>query len=362
MLQTTYVADNGKEWICHNCHRSLTKGKIPGQAKVNNLELDEQPPQLKNLSPLELRLISQRIPFMKIVGLPRGRQQAIHGPAVNVPAKVDTVCQLFPRLPSECQIIPLKFKRRRKYKSHYMYDFVDPQKVLDALEWLKQNNPHYQDIDTNPQWVSEAQADDEELWKAMTGEPKTPENVSGENCPIVVETGYNNIVVRTNSNTVETVDLTDLTDLERKTGLSMIDVPRDGNCLYSAICYQLEKTLQYSTNVCSLRKQTADYMSNFPEMYKDFVSNRIEAEDSGNADTEQPTIADQVIAEATDPETQQELRWLRYLNGVKNGSQWGDHIVLQAIVDQYSLKVHVHKSLIMLKKFLLDIELTWNSI
>ena len=43
---------------------------------------------------LELRLTSQRVPFMKIVALPSGKQCSIHRPAVYVPSKVDTESNL----------------------------------------------------------------------------------------------------------------------------------------------------------------------------------------------------------------------------------------------------------------------------
>ena len=44
-----------------------------------------------------------------------------------------------------------------------MYDYIRPQKLLDALRFLKANNPLYADIDVNEQWVEEAMANDEEL-------------------------------------------------------------------------------------------------------------------------------------------------------------------------------------------------------
>ena len=48
---------------------------------------------------------------MKMVALPRDKQRCIHGPAVNVPSNVDTICTCLPRLPSQSKLIPLKFKR-----------------------------------------------------------------------------------------------------------------------------------------------------------------------------------------------------------------------------------------------------------
>ena len=47
-------------------------------------------PQCFNLTPLEERLISRRIPFMQIRELPRGGQLSIHGNVVNVPADVNS--------------------------------------------------------------------------------------------------------------------------------------------------------------------------------------------------------------------------------------------------------------------------------
>ena len=134
----------------------LKKGNMPLQAKANGLQLCPVPNQLSGFNLLELRLISLRVPFMKMVALPSGKQRCIHGPAVNVPSKVDTICTVLPRLPSETELIPLKLKRKLAYRGHYMYDYISPEKVLTALRWLKQNNPLYADIDINEEWLEQA--------------------------------------------------------------------------------------------------------------------------------------------------------------------------------------------------------------
>ena len=79
------------EWICRSCHNAMCRGNIPVQAKANGLDLDVVPNELNELNTLELRLISLRIPFMKMVALPSGKQRCIHGPAVNVPTKLDNI-------------------------------------------------------------------------------------------------------------------------------------------------------------------------------------------------------------------------------------------------------------------------------
>ena len=128
-----YLSSDGKQRVCKTCDGTLKKGKMPLQAKANGLQLCPVPSQLSGLNLLELCLISLRVPFMKMVALPSGKQRYIHGPAVNVPSKVDTVCTVLPRLPSETELIPFKLKRKMAYRGHYMYDYISPEKVLTAL-------------------------------------------------------------------------------------------------------------------------------------------------------------------------------------------------------------------------------------
>ena len=86
----SYISSDGKQWLCRTCDSALTRGNMPVQAKANHLQLDPIPDELSTLNALELRLISLRVPFMKIVALPSGKQRSIHGPAVNVPSKLDS--------------------------------------------------------------------------------------------------------------------------------------------------------------------------------------------------------------------------------------------------------------------------------
>ena len=134
---------------------------LPAQAKANNLDLDNTPVELSDLNPLEVRLISLRIPFMKLVALLCGKQRAIHRSAVNVHTDLTPVCTLLPRLLSEMQMVPIKLKRKLCHKGHYMYQYVRPVKVLAAIQWLKVN-PLY-NIEINSEWLSDATQDDTEL-------------------------------------------------------------------------------------------------------------------------------------------------------------------------------------------------------
>ncbi len=107
---------------------------------------------------------------MKMVALPRGKQRAIHGPAVNVPTDFHPLCDLLPRLPSQAQVVPMKLKRKLCYKGHYMYQYVRPAKVIAALEWLKINNPLYRTMQVNSDWQQDAAQDDAELWDALSSQ------------------------------------------------------------------------------------------------------------------------------------------------------------------------------------------------
>ena len=99
------------------CDRTLKRGDSL-QAKANGLQLSEIPPELSDLNALEIRLICLRVPFMKMVALPSGKQRSIQH--VNVPSKVDTICNMLPRLPSQSELVPLKLKRKLAYRGHYM--------------------------------------------------------------------------------------------------------------------------------------------------------------------------------------------------------------------------------------------------
>ena len=98
---------------------------------------------------------------MKMVALRAGKQRCIHGPAVNVPCKLDSVCTVLPRLPSQSELIPLKLKRKLAYKGHYMYDYVIPDRILRGLKWLKAHNHFYA---INEEWTLNAESGDHELY------------------------------------------------------------------------------------------------------------------------------------------------------------------------------------------------------
>ena len=126
---------NNTEWICNTCHLNIKQGKLPQCSKANGMGFPDKPSVL-DLTPLEERLISPRIPFMQIRELPRGGQLSIHGNVVNVPSDVNSTVHTLPRLISDSQTVPIKLKRRLSYKHHYQFQNVRPKKVLEAAQYL----------------------------------------------------------------------------------------------------------------------------------------------------------------------------------------------------------------------------------
>ena len=170
---------------------------------------------------------------MKMVVLPSGKQRSIHGPAVNVPSKVDTICDVLPRLPSQSELVPLKLKRKVAY---YMYDYIRPQKLLDALRFLKANYPLYADIE---QWVEEAIASDEELFQYLVeqDDDQTDTKCESDNSAtanVAVSVQNEPMECSNDSNEFSTA-LRQLKALAHQNSFTIHDVPYDGDCMFSSV-------------------------------------------------------------------------------------------------------------------------------
>ncbi len=133
----------GKLWICYTCHYKINKGEIPPECARNNLKVHPIPPELSCLNSLEQHLIALHIPFMKMLALPKGGQNGVHGPITCVPANIVQTSNLLPLSSMEGSLVPVKLKRKLTYKGHYKYQFVDTMHIRQALKCLKQINLHY---------------------------------------------------------------------------------------------------------------------------------------------------------------------------------------------------------------------------
>ena len=214
---------------------------------------------------------------MKMVALPCGKQRSIQ---VNVPSKLDSLCTMLPRLPTETELIALKLKRKLKYNGHYMYDYVSPEKLNNALRWLKAKNPLYADVYVNEQWVDEREANDSDMFHGLVRQPETnnsdcvssnpqentQDDSTNHNEPMECMTGGNNscdpssdIAIASNR----------LAALARENGFTVHDVPRDGNCLFNAVAYQLK-----SVSASELGEIVANHLESNSVFYRDFLTHQ----------------------------------------------------------------------------------------
>ena len=207
------------------------------------------------LNSLEVMLISKRIPFMKLVTLPKGKQIGIHGPAVNVPTNLDAICSILPRIPTETQLIPFKLKRRLQYKGHYMFQSVRPDKIMLALKWLKENNEFYSDIEISQDW--------EKSWENYID--KNENVVDGLNKEMNENTDTMNTVhltmsLETDSQSFENHTVEHLEHLASMQGFKIVDVESDGNCFYHAVEKQLKLLNLPNMTHTKLRQNLASYL------------------------------------------------------------------------------------------------------
>uniref|UniRef100_A0A672F4L9 ATP-dependent DNA helicase n=2 Tax=Salarias fasciatus TaxID=181472 RepID=A0A672F4L9_SALFA len=164
------VPSRGHLWICFTCHSKVSKGVTPAECWINDLQLDPIPPELGCLHSLEQHLIALHIPFMKMLALPKGGQNGVHGPVTCVPANIVQTTNVLPRSSMEGSLLQVKLKRKLTYKGHYEYQFVDTLRVRQALDYLTRTNVYYKDIKFNENWVNEfSRQEDEEQEEAESG-------------------------------------------------------------------------------------------------------------------------------------------------------------------------------------------------
>ena len=142
----------GQLWFCNKCKKSLQQKKVPAASQFNNMKVAKVPSALRELNTLEERLISKATVFMKMVILPRGGQRAVRGQVINFPSDVDGIVAQLPRPPSGEDIV---YVQRPDSTTEVECQSVEHgarylrcrySRVMEALGWLKRNNPLYEDV------------------------------------------------------------------------------------------------------------------------------------------------------------------------------------------------------------------------
>ena len=99
------------------------------------------PEELQCLTNCEEMLISRALPIMNVYTKPGLGYLGYKAHIVTLPNNIQKVADILPQCPKEIPIIVFTFKG----KSNTSRDFhVRREQVLNALLWLKENNPLYQ--------------------------------------------------------------------------------------------------------------------------------------------------------------------------------------------------------------------------
>lgn len=112
--------------ICNTCKTYIKRNKTPPVSIFNIGSFPCMPESLKGLNEGEWRLLSPRLPFMKIYEASKGRQFKLRGNVVNVPSDVTTTLSMLPRTLAQDETIKLQLKRRLEYKHSYLSANIRP--------------------------------------------------------------------------------------------------------------------------------------------------------------------------------------------------------------------------------------------
>ena len=182
-----------RQWICITCRKYIEKNKLPHLSLGNGLEFPIVHNSIQILNELEERLISPRIPFIRIRTLFDGQRQ-IRGNIVNVPVDTNETIEFLPREFDESKTIQLKFMRRMDYNTPYMFDKIRPACVVRALQAIVKR-PLFASKEIkvklrwreNPLWQWSDIADENDIHNFIIEAEDMPEGAETNMNPPVVE-------------------------------------------------------------------------------------------------------------------------------------------------------------------------------
>ncbi|GIY50631.1 ATP-dependent DNA helicase [Caerostris darwini] len=134
--------------FCKTCSDHIRKRNVPNLAVNYGFRYPEQLSCLSELNDLEERLVALRIPFMQILELGRDRQYGIKGSVTKVPNDLHKSVDCLPRNVNDSATIYVKLKKRLSFKSHFMYQCVNSNRVYNVALYLM-NKPLYQSQNVN---------------------------------------------------------------------------------------------------------------------------------------------------------------------------------------------------------------------
>ena len=128
-------------YICYRCKRDK---KSPKKFSAeNDMDPGIVPEQLRGLTRVEEMLISRVCPIMRVYRK-HGGQRGYKGHVLNLPQDIQSFLN---RLPSRVADLPVLIVRRHGAEDTHRDFTVRRHKVLEAVLWLKTNNPFFKDIE-----------------------------------------------------------------------------------------------------------------------------------------------------------------------------------------------------------------------
>ena len=130
------ISENQNITLCSTCARAIKLGSIPKLALSNGFEFPKIPDELKDLTTLEERMVSARLPFMQIRSLGVDRQCGLYGNVVNIFNPVDEAVHVLPRSFDSTSVTHVMLMRKLEYNRPYLAETVRPIKIFKAAKWL----------------------------------------------------------------------------------------------------------------------------------------------------------------------------------------------------------------------------------
>ena len=132
-------------YYCNYCKTRLQCDKLPPISNDNKMDAGFIPDVISKLNTIEKRFLAQIHIFMTVFLLSGYSQLGNRGMAVNFPASPQDLISNFNKAP----IITVSFESTQQKNTDGAIHSVRSKCVLDALKWLKKNNPLFKDLNLN---------------------------------------------------------------------------------------------------------------------------------------------------------------------------------------------------------------------
>ena len=150
--------------MCQRCSGSEHAALMWSAA--NRMDPGEVPPALQSLTEAERMLIARATPIMKVHVAPKG-QLRYTGHTLFLEQRIERIASKLPRAPADCPVLVMH--RRPACPANDGDPATEPglkvrvrrERVLQALLWLRNNNPYYRDVEMDEEALALLPVDDE---------------------------------------------------------------------------------------------------------------------------------------------------------------------------------------------------------